>query len=412
MNSIDTWFMVDKEIGYISLRRYAQTSDEEFRKAVEELKKQGMKKLIFDLRSNGGGYLDAAQKIVDEFLTKNKLIVYTQGTKSPRQELRSSKKGVWENGDLVILTDEYTASASEITSGAVQDWDRGVIIGRRTFGKGLVQRPFNMADGSQVRLTIARYYIPSGRCIQKPYNDGVEEYYKDYQKRYAHGETVNKDSISFPDSLKFYTNNKRTVYGGGGVMPDIFVPMDTTRASDYFINLRSKNLFNEFALSYVEANRNDILNKYPTYEAFDSVWQSLHLIDEFTRFAEDNGVKPEIIKTDWVNRIVTDYLKELQKDTAKINSYTLYEDYAKELLNDKNMNNEILSKARQEDVKQKEYIASSQKFIEANLKGNIARHLYGIKYYYKAVQQNDDTMQQAISLLKNEKRYKAILKGK
>lgn len=412
LNSIDTWFMIDKEIGYISLRRYAQTSDEEFKKAVADLKSQGMKKLIFDLRSNGGGYLDAAQKIVDEFISDDKLIVYTEGTKVPRQELKAKRKGVWESGDLVVLTDEYTASASEITSGAVQDWDRGVIIGRRTFGKGLVQRPFNMVDGSQVRLTTARYYIPSGRCIQKPYNDGVEEYYKDYQNRYKHGEMVNKDSISFPDSLKFYTNNHRVVYGGGGIMPDIFVAMDTSRASDYFINLRSKNLFNEFALSYVEKNREELLKKYPNYEDFDKAWESFGLMKDFTQFAQSKGVRPEVIKTEWVNKIVMDYLNEVHKDSTKVNSYTSYQDYAKYLTSDDKMIKEILTKAGQEDAKQKQYIESSNKYIEANLKGMVARFLYGIKYYYKSVQQNDETVAEAVKLLKDEKRYKSILKGK
>ena len=394
LNSIDTWFMVDKEIGYISLRRYAQTSDEEFRNAVEDLKKQGMKKLIFDLRSNGGGYLDAAQKIVDEFLDGDKLIVYTQGSKAPRQELKAKNKGVWEKGDLVILTDEYTASASEITSGAVQDWDRGVIMGRRTFGKGLVQRPMNMTDGSQVRLTIARYYIPSGRCIQKPYNDGVDEYYKDYQKRYQHKEMFSADSISFPDSLKFKTDNGRTVYGGGGVMPDIFIPMDTTRASDYFINLRSKNLFNEFSLSWVEEHRNEMLKQYPDYDAFDKAWNTLGLMDKFQKYASDKGVNPNTVKTQWVNNIINDYLTQFQKDSTKINSYISYEDYANDLNDGGKMIEDILQKAKQEDEKQKQYIQSSNQYIESNLKGNIARHLYGIRYYYKAVQQNDETMQQ------------------
>ncbi|MGP1515161.1 MAG: S41 family peptidase [Bacteroidales bacterium] len=412
LNSIDTWFMIDKEIGYISLRRYAQTSDDEFKKAVEDLKKQGMKKLIFDLRSNGGGYLDAAYKIADEFIDEDKLIVYTQGNKSPRQELKANIKGVWEKGELVILTDEYTASASEITSGAVQDWDRGVIIGRRTFGKGLVQRPFDMIDGSQVRLTTSRYYIPSGRCIQKPYDDGVEEYYKDYQKRYQHKEMVSQDSISFPDSLKYFTHNRRTVYGGGGVMPDIFVPMDTTRASDYYINLRSKNLFNEFSLSYVEENREKLLKKYPTYEAFDTAWNKLNLMQDFISFAQMKNVRPEVVKTEWVNKIIMDYLSEVQKDSTKVNSYTSYEDYAEDIIKDSSMIVQVLSKAKQEDVKQKEYIKSSNQYIEANLKGNIARHLYGIKYYYKAVQQNDETLVQAVQLLKDEKRYKLILENK
>lgn len=412
LNSIDTWFMIDNEIGYISLRRFAQTSDEEFKNAVEDLKKQGMKKLIFDLRSNGGGYLDAAQKIVDEFIADDKLIVYTKGSKTNRQELKSNAKGVWEKGDLVILTDEYTASASEITSGAVQDWDRGVIVGRRTFGKGLVQRPMNMIDGSQVRLTIARYYIPSGRCIQKPYSDGADEYYKDYQKRYQHKEMVSADSISFPDSLKYKTNNGRTVYGGGGIMPDMFVPMDTTRASDYYINLRSKNMFNDFSLQWAEQNREEILKKYPTYEDFNKAWNSLNLMSKFQDFAASKGIKPTAVKTEWVNEIVMNYLKDEQKDSVKNNSYTSYTDYANALLANGAMQKEILDKAKEEDVKEKEYIKSSQKYIEGNLKGFIARNLYGTKYYYKAVQTNDETLQQAVKLLKNEKQYKSILKGK
>ena len=412
INSIDTWFMIDEEIGYISLRRYASSSDEEFQKAVEDLKSQGMKKLIFDLRSNGGGYLEAAQKIVDEFLSKDKLIVYTEGEKSPREELKSSKKGVWEKGELVILTDEYTASAAEITSGAVQDWDRGVIIGRRTFGKGLVQRPFNMTDGSQIRFTTARYYIPSGRCIQKPYDNGVEDYYQDFKRRSEHKELVNKDSIKFDENLKFKTDNGRTVYGGGGVMPDIFVPLDTTRASDYYINLRSKNLFNEFSLNFAETNREEFLKKYPTYEAFDSAWSSLGLMKEFEDYAKKQGVNPQSVKPQWVNEIVLNYMKELQKDSVKYNSYTSYEDYAKEIMSAESMTEEIIKKAKQEDIKQKEYIASSNKYIEANLKGTIARYFYGIRYYYKAVQQNDETIAQAVKVLKDKKLYKSILKGK
>ncbi|MBP3253355.1 MAG: S41 family peptidase [Bacteroidales bacterium] len=408
LNSIDTWFMVDDQIGYISLRRFSQTSDSEFKKAVEELTSQGMKKLIFDLRSNGGGYLDAAQKIVDEFISDDKLIVYTQGVKSPRQELKAGKKGVWEKGDLVILTDEYTASASEITSGAVQDWDRGVIIGRRTFGKGLVQRPMNMVDGSQVRLTTSRYYIPSGRCIQKPYDDGVEEYYRDYQKRYQHKEMVSADSISFPDSLKYKTNNGRTVYGGGGIMPDIFIPMDTSRASDYFINLRSKNVFNEFALSWTELHRNEMLASYPKYEDFDAAWESLHLMKEFEDYAASKGVKPTNIKPQWINNIIDGYLKQMQNDS--LHEYSSYSAYADSLLTSGWFADSLMLKAKEEDLKQQEYINSSNAYIEANLKGNIARNLYGIKYYYKAVQQNDETVQQAVKLLRDEKRYKSILK--
>lgn len=411
LNSIDTWFMIDKEVGYIALRRFAQKSDEELQNAIKDLKEQGMKKLIFDLRSNGGGYLETAFKICEEFLSEEKMVVYTEGEKQLRQEWKTtSRKGMFEKGNLVILTDEYTASASEITSGAVQDWDRGIIVGRRTFGKGLVQRPFNLDDGSQVRLTIARYYIPSGRCIQKPYDNGVDDYRQDYQKRYSHGEMIYADSISFPDSLKYKTNNNRVVYGGGGIMPDIFVPMDTTRASDYYINLRSKNLFNEFSINYAESNREDLLKKYPTYEDFDKAWEGLNLMQEFQHYASEKGVKPDAIKTDWVNNMVKDYLKEVQKDSTK--TYSSYVDYTNEILEGNKMLKEILSKAEQEDIKQQEYIRQSNSYIESNLKGFIARNLYGTKYYYKAVQQNDETLQTALKIIKDDKQYNKILKSK
>ena len=410
LNSIDTWFMIDKEVGYIALRRFAQKSDEELQNAIKDLKSQGMKKLIFDRRSNGGGYLETAFKICEEFLSEEKMVVYTEGEKQPRQEWKTtSRKGEFEKGNLVILTDEYTASASEITSGAVQDWDRGVIVGRRTFGKGLVQRPFNLDDGSQVRLTIARYYIPSGRCIQKPYDNGVDDYRQDYQKRYSHGEMIYADSISFPDSLKYKTNNNRIVYGGGGIMPDIFVPMDTTRASDYYINLRSKNLFNEYSINYAEANREELLKKYPTYEDFNKAWDELNLMQDFQHYADEKGVKPDAIKTEWVNNMVRDYLKENKKDSTT--TYNSYVDYAKEILEGDKMLKEILSKAEQEDIKQQEYIKNSNLYIESNLKGFIARNLYGTKYYYKAVQQNDETLQTALKIIKDDKQYKKILKG-
>ncbi len=410
LNSIDTWFMIDKEIGYVSLRRFSQNSDEELINAINDLKKQGMKKLIFDLRSNGGGYLESAFKICEEFLPDNKMVVYTQGEKQPRQEWKTSKrKGVFEKGNMVILTDEYTASASEITSGAMQDWDRAVIMGRRTFGKGLVQRPFNLEeDGSQVRLTVARYYIPSGRCIQKPYDNGADDYRLDYQKRYSHGEMVYADSISFADSLKYYTNNNRLVYGGGGIMPDIFVPMDTTRASDYYINLRSKNLFNEFSINWTETHREEFLKKHPTFEDFDKAWKSLNLLKEFQDYALSHGVKPTEIKTEWVDNMLKNYLQELKKDSTK--TYTSYTDYANNIFENDSMLKTILEQAQQEDEKQQELVKSSNIYIESNLKGFIARNLYGTKYYYKSVSQNDETLQRAVDLLKNDKQYNEILK--
>ena len=411
VNSIDTWFMIDKEVGYVSLRRFSQHSDEELRNAVEDLKKQGMKKMIFDLRSNGGGYLESAFRICEEFLPKEKMVVYTQGNKQARQEWKTSdRQGVFEKGNLIILTDEYSASASEITAGAMQDWDRAVIMGRRTFGKGLVQRPFNLEDGSQIRLTTAKYYIPSGRCIQKPYDNGTEEYERDYQKRYSHGEMVYADSISYADSLKCYTNNNRVVYGGGGIMPDIFVAMDTTRASDYYINLRSKNLFNEFSTNWTETNRADILQKYPTFEDFDKAWQSLNLLKEFQTYASEHGVKQTEIKPEWVDEMLKDYLKEAKKDTSK--TYSSYSDYVNNIFDKNNMLTTIAKKANQEDIKQQELAEKSNIHIESNLKGFIARNLYGTKYYYKSVMQNDETLIMAIELIKDDKQYNRVLQPK
>ncbi|MFA7132478.1 MAG: S41 family peptidase, partial [Bacteroidales bacterium] len=291
ITSVDTWFMLDKTLGYIRLDRFAQNSTQEVLDAIRDLKKQGMKELIFDLRGNGGGYLDVAFKLSDEFLSDDKLIVYTEGVSSPRYDFKAETKGEFEKGKLVILIDESSASASEIVSGAVQDWDRGVIVGRRSFGKGLVQRPFNLPDGSQIRLTTSRYFTPSGRCIQKPWDDGLDSYYNDYMKRYQHKELITPDSIKFPDSLKYTTFNKRIVYGGGGIMPDVFVPIDTSRASDYLINLRSKGIFNNFSMQWVDRNRESFLKQNPTFEDFNKTYTSLNLMEEFSAFAKKEGVE-------------------------------------------------------------------------------------------------------------------------
>lgn len=409
ITSVDTWFMLDKTLGYIRLDRFAQNSQSEVLEAIKDLKKQGMKELIFDLRGNGGGYLDVAFKLSDEFLDDEKLIVYTEGVSSPRYDFKSQSKGEFEKGKLVILIDETSASASEIVSGAIQDWDRGVIVGRRSFGKGLVQRPFNLPDGSQIRLTTSRYYTPSGRCIQKPWDDGLDSYYNDYMKRYQHKELITPDSIKFPDSLKYTTSNGRIVYGGGGIMPDVFVPIDTSRASDYLINLRSKGIFNNFTMQWVDENRTTFLKQNPTFDDFNKTYPSLNLMKEFTAYAQKEGVEHNDIKKEWVNQMVGMYLLEQVKDTTKPN-YTSYQTYAKELLNNPELLKTIVEKAENEDKKMEEMMKKSDIYIEATLKAMIARNLYGINYYYQSIKDTDEGLQKAISIIKNDKVYNGLLK--
>lgn len=266
--SVDAAYMIDKETGYIKLNSFSKTTVEEIKKALKTLKGMGMKNLIFDLQGNGGGLLDAARGVADEFISGNKLLVYSIGRSQPRINLNASEKGLWEEGGLIVLTDEYTASASEIVSGAVQDWDRGLVVGRRTFGKGLVQRPIPLSDGSEIRLTIARYYTPTGRFIQKPYQD-VETYRKDLTQRYLNGEFQHADSIKMPDSLKFYTMTKnRLVYGGGGIMPDVFVPLDTTDVTEFYSRLIRGGHVNTFSLEYVNTRREELKKSYPDIKSF------------------------------------------------------------------------------------------------------------------------------------------------
>lgn len=292
LNSIDASFMLDDQIGYIKLNRFSKTSSEEFASSVKSLKSEGMKDLVLDLRGNSGGYLGIAIELADELLPFGKLIVYTEGLKSPRQEFDATPLGDFETGRLVVLIDEGSASASEIVSGAVQDWDRGLIMGRRSFGKGLVQRPFNLPDGSMVRLTTARYYTPSGRSIQKPYENGQEEYAKDLYNRFKHGELVYADSIKFPDSLKFTTQNGRMVYGGGGIMPDIFIPWDSTWYSDYYADLRRKGIVNRFTLQYVDDQRSQLLSRYPDLKSFKSDFEiDQDLLDGFLEMAARDSVE-------------------------------------------------------------------------------------------------------------------------
>lgn len=290
--SVDATFMIDDEIGYIKVNRFAKTTMRELREGIASLKAQGMTSLVLDLQGNGGGLLNTAIEMADEFLSDNKLIVYTEGRSFPRDDTFSRREGMFEKGRLVVLVDEGSASASEIVSGAIQDWDRGLIVGRRSFGKGLVQRPVQLPDGSAVRLTVQKYYTPSGRCIQKPYDDGVEAYRMEKYERFETGELLSLENIDMPDSLKFKTNiKKRTVYGGGGILPDIFVPIDTTYASEYFSDLMRSGAMNQFVLSYVDQNRDELTTSYRDADTFISTFDvSKNVIDAFIAYGEKEEI--------------------------------------------------------------------------------------------------------------------------
>jgi carboxyl-terminal processing protease len=343
--SVDAAYMIDKEIGYIKLNSFSRTTVEEIQTALKDLKSKGMKNLIFDLQGNGGGLLDAARGVADEFISGNKLLVYSIGRAQPRSNLTASKKGLWEEGGLIVLTDEYTASASEIVSGAIQDWDRGLVVGRRTFGKGLVQRPTPLADGSELRLTIARYFTPTGRFIQKPYQD-VEAYRKDLTQRYLNGEFQHADSIKLPDSLKFYTLSKnRLVYGGGGIMPDVFVALDTTDITDYYSNLIRGGHVNSYSLEFVNTNREQLRKKYPDIKKF---------IADFTM---------DQVRMD-------DFFAYVSKEDPKLT----FDQQAYEL---------------------------SGKAIRIRIKSNIAQDLFGYSESYQIFNELNEVVQKATSLFKD-----------
>ena len=296
VSTLDAAFMVTPTVGLIRLSSFGSTSHGEMVKAIKDLQAKGMKDLILDLQQNGGGYMDAATSIAGEFLPKNDLIVYTKGLRTPYKEFRAQGQGLFREGRIVVLVDEYSASASEIVTGAIQDQDRGLVVGRRTFGKGLVQKPFMLPDGSMIRLTVARYYTPSGRCIQKPYTKGDKtEYNKDVIERYNHGELTNADSIHFPDSLKFKTLREgRTVYGGGGVMPDYFIPLDTTRYTKYYRELMAKGAIVNANLKYIDKNRKKLRRQYDSFGKFKAGFETpQELLDLVEAEGAKAGVKPQ-----------------------------------------------------------------------------------------------------------------------
>ncbi|MBT3383848.1 MAG: S41 family peptidase [Prolixibacteraceae bacterium] len=352
INSLDASFMLNESTGYIKLNKFSATTTDEFVTAINQLKREDLKNLVLDLRGNGGGYLNSAIQISDQFLKDDELVVYTNSVNETKRDYKATARGTFETGNLVVLVDESSASASEIVSGAVQDWDRGIIIGRRSFGKGLVQKPYFLTDGSLVRLTTAHYYTPSGRCIQKTYENGVEEYRMDFQNRLSHGEMFNADSIAFADSLQYKTiNNGRTVFGGGGIMPDIFIPMDTSSHYQYYNRLRRNNIVYNFVLDFVDSNREKLKKKFTQF-------------DEFNKNFE--------VTSEMINQIVANGEKEkIEKD--------------------------------------EESLAFTKKSMIREIKALIARDLYSRNDFYKIFYQDDEAILKALEVIENQEEYNILL---
>ncbi|MFO7850979.1 MAG: S41 family peptidase [Bacteroidota bacterium] len=354
VNSLLASYMANDKVGYIKLGNFSLTTEQEFNDAINKMLEKDMEHVIVDLRGNTGGYLEAAIRLCDNFFGEKRLIVYLEGRKTPRKDFYTGEGGKLNDSKIVILVDEGSASASEIVAGAVQDWDRGLIIGRRTFGKGLVQNAFNLGDGSAVRLTIARYYTPTGRLIQRPYDEGVDKYMIDFYSRYINGELISADSISLPDSLKFNTLiNNRQVYGGGGIMPDIFVPADTSEYSDYYRDLVNKNVITQFSLDYVDSNRDRLNRQYQTFEQF---------IENFS---------------------FTD---------SEIDSLI-------------NIGNEM----GVEFVREEYDISESQ--IKMILKGLVARDIWDMSEYYQIVNQDDAVIEKALEVISDSSMFLSILRN-
>lgn len=296
VRSIDATYMIRPGVGYIRIGNFGAQTHDEFCESLMKLSGEGMQSLILDLQENGGGYLQSAVEIANEFLSNNDLIVYTQGRKAPRNEYHARGNGLFEKGKVIVLVDSYSASAAEIVTGAIQDHDRGIVVGRRTYGKGLVQRPIDLPDGSMIRLTVAHYYTPSGRCIQKPYEKGkAKDYAMDVENRLKSGELMHADSIHFADSLKYYTlKEHRVVYGGGGIMPDYYVPLDTTKYTHYHHELSAHSFVINASLRYVDQHRKQLKNQYPTFELFKQQFEiPQKVIDEIIAEATKKDIKPK-----------------------------------------------------------------------------------------------------------------------
>lgn len=307
--SVDVNMMLNNETGYIKISRFASNTHEEFLAAIKDLQKQNLKNLIIDLRGNPGGYLTAATQIADELLDDKKLIVYTKGRRQDRQDYKAESDGEFEKGKLILLIDEGSASASEILSGAVQDWDRGIIMGRRSFGKGLVQEPFELKDGSVLRLTVSHYFTPSGRCIQKAYEDGYDEYEHEVLRRYEDGELQDSTKIKSGDSVLYHTSKGRIVHGGGGITPDVFVPIDTSYTSSFLTKVLSENLLNQFTYSYTDHHRTE-LKKYTGVKDFNSRFNE-KIFDEFLDYAQSKGIQGSSGEVKRTENYIGSHLKAL-----------------------------------------------------------------------------------------------------
>lgn len=306
--SVDIAYMINDSTGYIKINRFAKTTHEEFVEGLKKLKKHSARKVIIDLRNNNGGYMTAATNIADQFLKDGELIVYTEGRTMPKEETYATSKGIAHDLDVSILIDEWSASASEILAGAIQDNDRGIIVGRRSFGKGLVQEQTMLPDGSALRLTVARYHTPTGRSIQKPYNNGQENYYNDLNKRFEEGEFFSADSIELADSLKYTTPKGDVVFGGGGIMPDFFVPVDTTYHSDFFSEITSKGLMYQFAFNYADNNRST-LKGFDNVDELEKYLDSQNLYSQFIEFAKNNNVNTDTTGKEKSKKVILTRIK-------------------------------------------------------------------------------------------------------
>ena len=384
INSLDASYMLNENTGYIKLNKFSATTTSEFYDAIKALKANSkLNSLVLDLRGNGGGYLNAAIELADQFLTAYKLVVYTSGLHAEKKEYSATPLGELEQGKLVVLIDEGSASASEIVSGAIQDWDRGVLIGRRSYGKGLVQQPFPLTDGSMIRLTTAHYYTPSGRCIQKPYTDGVEAYQKDYMHRIENGELFSKDSVVQNKAEKFLTKTtKRTVYGGGGIMPDLFIPLDTSKYYVYYNTLNRKNVVYTGVLDIMDANRDAFKQKYTDFKTFNDKFE---VTDEMVDKIIAAGDKIDADKiTDDVDGTPVEAKpeknqKEVKKESPKPDQKSI--DFARPLL-------------------------------KKQMKGLIARDLFSISEYFQIMNGDDEAIKKAVEVINKRGEYEKILSGK